>query len=670
MAEFPADFVPSDQEVPEGAAGSGGMLGKNDMTKLLAQDSVRSWLEQLTEQCPTGLRRTFLACGSAIAQIVNVGNAPASPFADLFGGGIPDPRILELMSALHEIHKSAKETGDDQSEDPLGFEQALLTTIRQHSLLRRTAVGSTLTTLLGKDALLWLTAPSAEGVGKIQLHEFSRTGWHKLWDIDNQISIERELLDWPADLAYLAKVVVGLSWTMAALASFMPPAIFLGEITPHLSSERRGQYTVSSGRGTHTLLSFQSSSMLRMVKILSEGIMNPLLTAADLMWMAASLAEVREIRSGTGSPGTVKTEQRFAVFLSHRGRDAKRRLSSAVQDLEGRPGIFLDCMVMPRGVINRCFIYSSLSKSDRILIVETENFSESEWCRKEAWFSDAMAAHGQAKVERTTLADAEMMLGQYESAAARGRHDESLRYPIAPRVMRDIDYWARTPNLFSLKEKGFATTNLVELQAILGQAETLEDPAWVLNLGRTVSESLSRVFASAPDAEPFDLWSTALQLAMAAFACTSNARSKMEVRRGVDQLNAALQAIVGSKLHQSPLFRAQGPAHLALLAAASAISVAGLELDRRMLPALQLALQGTALIRDGLLLLDMRRPGPERSSRLELIAALVQNGLGSVGIIQDAADQVHRERIGAMPLEVLPCVTLYPGMESLLSDTL
>jgi hypothetical protein len=205
---------------------------------------------------------------------------------------------------------------------------------------------------------------------------------------------------------------------------------------------------------------------------------------------------------------------------------------------------------------------------------------------------------------------------------------------------------------------------LSPLQSAPEKAERPEDPAWVRSIGEAVAETLSRVFAAAPDADPFDLWATALQLSLAAFGCTSSARSKVEVRRGVDRLNAVLKSVVDSQLHRDPIFRDQARNHLALIAAASAIDLAGFNLDPRMNSALEIALGNAAGLRDGLLLLDVRQPGARRSFRLRLIAILVQGNLGSVGIVQNAADEVHQGYVDVLPLEVLPCVTLYPGMDS------
>jgi len=273
-----------------------------------------------------------------------------------------------------------------------------------------------------------------------------------------------------------------------------------------------------------------------------------------------------------------------------------------------------------------------------------------------------------AKVERMTLPRAEARAAADGASSRHRRAERGFGYPIAQRVLRDIDYWARKPNLHSLKEAGQSTESLAPLQATFEKEPCPDDPIWVRYVGETVAETLSRVVAAAPEAKPFDLWATALQYSLAAFSLTSNALSKVEVRRGVDQLNAVLKSVVSTRLHQDPLFKAQTSGHLALIAAAAAIDLAGFELDTRITPALRIAMGGTAGLRDGLLLLDVRHPGASRTFRLRLITILVKGNLGSIGIVQDAADEVHQQRIDGFPLEVLPCVTLYPGMEATLGS--
>ena len=153
---------------------------------------------------------------------------------------------------------------------------------------------------------------------------------------------------------------------------------------------------------------------------------------------------------------------------------------------------------------------------------------------------------------------------------------------------------------------------------------------------------------------------------MGAFALTSMGRSKDDVRRGIDDLIAALKAVVGSGLHQTPEFRAHAPAYLALIAAATAIHLSGFNLDPRMMPAIEDAIGGAGVTGDGLILLDARTPGAKRELRLKLAVMLVTNRLGGVGIVQNAADEVHQGFVDDTPLEILPCVTLHPGMDLLL----
>jgi hypothetical protein len=153
-------------------------------------------------------------------------------------------------------------------------------------------------------------------------------------------------------------------------------------------------------------------------------------------------------------------------------------------------------------------------------------------------------------------------------------HSHERRHP---RVLRKVHRWRREkpateqgwysgngPNF----EAGHQTESLAPLQAALEGAERPDDSAWVQSMGKAVLETLSSVAVTAPEAEPFDLWATALQLSLAAFSSTSTARSKMQVRRGVDQLNALLKSVITADLHLDPVFRSQVPGHLALLAAA------------------------------------------------------------------------------------------------------
>lgn len=665
MSWFPAGYVATSEPFPaldEAAASVSG----TSVQELLADPGLQVWLHGVVDGWPEDFVPVFLEASSLIAQILaafGVDNDDAD--ANLFELAVLDPGTLQLMAAVGHVEQELAELREaDETnvpQDPMGLQSAATVELLRRRVAHRAPFARTLTTLLGPDALLWLVTQSSTGVGKLQPHEFSRTNWCRLWEIETQTAMEQELLAVDPEAEHLSKIVVALSWTLAALASFVTPAVFLEEATSHLVSVRDGQYTVAAGTDSRTLVAFDTSSMRAVVAVLAEALTNPLLTAADLLWIGAAVAQVRHVTVRNVDPITVDDE-RFGLFLSHRGLDAKLPLSVAVRALPPGHGVFLDCLVMPRGVVNRSFIYGSLARSDRVLIVQTEHYDDSTWCRKEAWFCDALARHGLARVERDDLRGALTRVTADGGRTRRRHSDRRLHYPIADRVLRDLDYWARAPNLHSLREAGHATDAFEELRSLASEPRP-DDAAWTDALGNAVARTTARVASDAPDAEPLDLWCTALQFSVAALASTSNARSKDEVRRGIDHLNAAVKELATEQLHLDAIFRERAAGYLALLAAASSIQLAGFELDKRITPALNRALADTAILHDGQLLLDAREPGPLRAFHLRLVATLIRSNLGSVGIVQNAGDEVHEQRIGSVYLEVLPCVTLHPGIE-------
>lgn len=669
MARFPADYVPPSRDLPNREpADTKQWISGSSVQELLSNPDIQSWLQEIIDSLPGEFIAIFLQSSSIVAQILAMfGVDGESNMVNTMGLAVSDPETLQLMMALAQVERETENLKDVDdypgSKDPLGFKKAAIIELERRRIAFRTPFARTLTTILGPDALLWLVAQSQEGTGKIQPHEFSRTGWCRISEIETQTAIEQELLAVDPEAEQLSKIVVAMSWTLAGLASFVTPSVFLEEHTSHLISLSGGQYTVASGTGARTLVAFHTSHMRSLVEILAEALTNPLLSSPDVMWIGAALARVRDVTIRHTEPTTV-VEEKFSLFLSHRGRDAKRPLSEAVRGLPPTHGVFLDCMTLPRGVINRSFIYNSLARSARILIVETENYDESEWCKKEAWFSQEMAKHGLSSVERISLGDAVPRVGKQGRQSIRRRNNQQLDYPISNRVLRDIDYWARTPNLHSLKETGHSIETIEGIQEIVSGQPRPQDAEWIKALGSAVSETLERVVNDTPEASPIDLWATALQFSVAAFASTSNARSKDEVRRGIDHLNAVLKSLVDLELHLDPVFQSKVSGYLALLAAASAIQLAGFDLDERMTPAVRIAVADTAMMYDGLLLLDAREPGARRDFQLQLITVLIKENLGGVGIVQNASDEVHQKRIDGISLEILPCVTLHPGIEA------
>lgn len=665
MTRLPHDNAETD-EGPPLPKGESALVATRSVSDILKHKPVHRWLQRTIDRWPDGLMPAFIESGSVIGQILAMfGAGRRVPFGI---GLMHEPRNLDLMMALGMLRsEEGKATADDPAygDDPMGLQRAMFDELQRRNLAATVPFAHTLSTLLGPDALLWLTAQSNEGLGKIQPHEFSRANWPQLWDVRAQIAIESELMEVPPHAAEMARVVVALAWTLVALASFMPTGVFLAEATSYLSSERRGHFTVSTG-GTRTLIQFAPASMIDLVAILEAALDNDLLTAADLMWMGGALARVRSIKSGIREERLQQSLPAFAFFLSHRGRDAKRRLAEVSRDASD-DRLFLDCSTLPRGVINRRFIYDSLARSECILIVETIHFKESQWCRKEAWFAEAMAARRIGQVEHISLDGVAAKVAAIRRDVESPANGSVLDYPVAQRVMRDIDFHGRQPNLYTLKQMGHATDSLAELQTLLQGEDRPNDATWVSAVGETVARVLKRVIAEAPQGDPPALWCAAAQMAVAAFATTSNARSKMAVRLAMDDLNGAIEAIISTRLIEEPTFASSGAQHLGLVAAAAAVAVTDFTLDARLWPAIAFVVGDMAVCKKGLLLFDCRPAGNLRDFRLRLVTTLLQHNVSGVGIIQNAADQVHQGRVGDVPLEILPCVTLYPEMEWLLT---
>jgi hypothetical protein len=662
LMSFPEGYAPPESQLPRDANAS--PMRQFDIGDILAEAKVRAFLAEKIGSLPERLRTSFLTAGSVIGQILaNFGvSHDESPLPDIHL--LLDEDFMNLMLAAREYSKEARGSDDSDDADPVGFGKAAMSELRRRTLATRAPYARTLTTLLGDDALSWLTAASERGSANLQPHEFSRDGWHRLSEIGTQLSIERELTMVDPSLELVSKCVVTASWTLVALASHIDPACFLGEHTTRILSQRGGQFTFGGGVESRVLQSFEPGRMVPLLGILAEGLANPLLKAADLMWVAAGLARVRHVKV-RHQEATPLTTDRFGVFLSHRGRDAKLELARTFEGLPAGHGVFLDCMTLPRGVINRSFVFNALANADSVVIVETEHFQESSWCRKEAWLSDAMAGRGLLRAERLSLPEAVARVRLHGPATRRHRGDPRHVYGITGRVLRDLDYFARHPNLHSLEEAGVSVEPLAPLRALLDTEPSPDDPGWREALKAAVLETLERVVAAAPDGEPADLWATALQFALAAFGQESQARSKDEVRRGVDQLNLALKQFLERELHRDPEFRGRAPAYLALLAGAVAIQLSGFALDERLVPTVKAATSGAAVLHGQLLLLDAREGGATRDFRLRLAAALIASNVGSVGIIQNAWDEVHQGEADGMPMEVLPCVTMHPGMEGL-----
>jgi hypothetical protein len=338
LQSFPEGYVPPESELPRSADAS--LMQQFDVRDILAEAEVQAFLTERTGALPERFLSNFLAAGSVIGQILaNFGvTQDGTPLS--YMGLLLDEDSRNLMLAAAQYRKEAGGTDASGETDPVGFGKAAMSELLRRTIATRAPYARTLTTLLGDDALNWLTADSARGSANLQPHEFSRDGWHRLSEIETQVAIERELTMMDPSFEVVSKCVVATSWTLVALASHIDPACFLGEHATRILSQRGGQFTFGGGVESRVLQAFEPGRMVPLLGILAEGLTTPLLSAADLMWIAAGLARVRyvKVRFQEAKP---PTGDRFGVFLSHRGRDAKLELARSFEDLPAGHGVFL-----------------------------------------------------------------------------------------------------------------------------------------------------------------------------------------------------------------------------------------------------------------------------------------------------------------------------------------
>jgi hypothetical protein len=122
----------------------------------------------------------------------------------------------------------------------------------------------------------------------------------------------------------------------------------------------------------HALLALAEASKARAERAVA---------AADAT-VAARFLDARDvIHLGVHS----QVARRGGVFLSHRGKDAKRPLMDFHR--AARPELFLDIWARPAGDTNRRFLWRNLAAAGEMHAFVTANYASSDFCRKEveAW---------------------------------------------------------------------------------------------------------------------------------------------------------------------------------------------------------------------------------------------------------------------------------------------
>ncbi len=667
LGAFPEDFLPS-RLPPDDAARLDRGFGRSGL-RAEQLDILRA----IYDRWPGGsrtLHSTFFRVSDSLGQFLRFFGVrlPLSQFEIMAADPGNAQLLMSAMGMSANIPEDAKASDSDLISS-LGQEpEALYAEAERRAIRALTPFAITASALLGHDALRWMFAPSQNSTANLQPHEFSRTGWARLSRIRDQIEIEQELARLSREDAVDAKALVALSWTLTALASVMEPEIFLGERDWHVSSERAEGMTISQGVATHVPGVFLPRSMRTVVRVLHDAIANDDFDACDVMWIANGLARRR---SGPSDPSGAEKAERpeFDIFLSHRGRDAKNALARSLLKPERDPRVFLDCLTLPHGEVNRSFVFGSLVHSKQVIVVDTANFSGSKWCLKELWVADIMNRMGLAELRKTSLAGAIEEVAKKPRTGAPGPgRTEGYDYPITPRIMNDLTYWARKPNKFSLTEMGADLRCLEGIEGFLGSNERLAGEDKVREAVGHLLSLFRRIPADLAEPAAFALLSTAGQLAVATLGLNCLALSKMEVRRGVDRLNDILRRLASNDIQQDELFRARPERYYSLVAAAVVIDLAGFHVDALTSLLIRELIGGVAALRDGLLLLDVRPQDRRREFNIRLALALLSNDIASVGIVQSADDCVHQMVFDDVPLEILPCVTLHPGMEDLFTD--
>lgn len=433
MERFPPGFVP-DTARPEALTGQ-------NFDDVLANPEAVEALQSINARWPDGLLASFLTISALIPQFLRMwgwqSGDPASRI-DLLQAAAREPEIMRLMQTYSETTKVDAERGAPHNAvDPMQI--ALHSETMRRAAALATPFAHTISTLLGPDTPKWFLQATSRQEPNIQPHEFSRIGWPRLDRIQDQIAIEQELFRFGRDSEPSAKCIVACCWGLCALASFLEPCVFLPELEPRITSMRDEGLTATWGKGVNTLISFDPASMIAMTNVVIRALDNPEITACDLMWIANGLARRREIIvTGPSAQAVQSTQKTYSVFLSHRGMDAKAALVQLLQARHGDSGVFLDCVTLPRGLINRAFVFGSLARSRAVIVVDTPHFHQSPWCRKELWFAETMASLGLARLSRVGLNEVAQLLPATAAPPAREvGSDAEFSYRMVRRILLD-----------------------------------------------------------------------------------------------------------------------------------------------------------------------------------------------------------------------------------------
>ena len=657
LAAFPTDFVPKSSLVPELTPldDEEGLAG---VDRLLSKPGAWEKLDAIQGKLPDKFFNAFSSCTLSLGQGLARFGPPVHEYVDDLTALMYCIRKPDLFPAVSHLLESPG--GDRQ--------RAIIRHFKNFMRIQTTPFSKTITTFLGEFSLGWYASPSETGIPRLQLHEFSRDGWASLDRIRDQMLIEEELGELQAVVPTEAKLAVALCWTISGLASFVDEVIFLGEHQPRVSSLRETQVTVSYGRVTREMQPFECNSMRRVIQFCQNALKEPEITACDMMWMATGIASRPVIH--IGHQEYRRPQQRFSTFLSHRGCDSKAELAAHIQsDIpEGMTTrAFLDCLCMPKRMINRKFVFESLASSEQVLIVESPNFTASEWCRKEVWFAEQLQSLAGKSVSRGDLKTA-IAKGVILEAFQKETSVKVRPWLVSRCVLNDQHAASRAPNLRTLSADNRYT-------ALVRSLEQLH-PDLAKGFVAISSETRDRLFAHLPrwttadDIADWTLdqkntWAVVCQHVLSIMTPLVTAASKEAVWNVVDRIIKTIEDICClSRIAAHESFHDHLENYLSVISAAGAFDLwydSTGYISEELISSL---VGGVAIVHDHTILLDVRSPR-ERDLKLRLAVALIFHDLGGFGIIQNAHDPVHNQVIDSQDLSVLPCVTVHPGMEAI-----
>lgn len=670
LEKHPYDHLPDDDVGKPSMNLSHLKKQENEAEKEKDLAALYEHLNTMVAQLPENFMATFIDCSLLISDAIGIIQTRhldlhLEDLADpLFGAGQIDNYEQFLKAFL------LAQGGFNMEEvvDSIGFTTPKI------------PFNYTINTFLGPEATKWMQEDSINTPGKVQPHEMSRVNWVNLRNMQSQIKIETELLKISSREPVLSKAVVSCLWCMKGLASIINPNIFISESKPHVSLVGEYDLILSHGVETHTFVNYYPGSFIPMLKTLKSMVVDDILEAADMMWIALGLAEVRNIQK-RHELIAVDREQQRSVFLSHRGKDSKKQLMDHLLTHE-TAGVFLDCLSLPRKLINRNFVFGNLVNSKQVLLIKTPNFSGSIWCLKEERLCELLKQNGEFNYEICTHVEEGIRKLSELSATAYAPNEkppkETAISGSVHRILNDGNIFnGPRPSLYTLHEKECSVAIFSDtidfLQKNSPEKSQYQTADVVSEIDRLLDEVLQYTHlndgVSSGDHTlqlAYEYLCVTMQLTIALLSLKCPVYDKMEVRKYINIGNKLCKTIL--KMEAPEAFPNHDEVSLkekiVFLASCIALELSGHGHEAVEMNGVDTLNAKFCIYKNGLLLLNVMK-GVESNPMFSTMIHMISNyDIGTVGILQDANHQVHQGVYYDFNLEVVPCVTFHAGMEA------